>query len=109
MYLHGCFIRCLLPSDENSHARQHDQEHGGAQTSFGILGKDAEEDDQSAHKDTNDGGTTSTKDIGNVSYNDTTGHHTHGVEGGNQVSLDWVKCLAQKVGQPKEKNVIGQL
>ena len=76
---------------------------------FGGRGKDGQKDNETSHEDANHRGTASTKQIGDESDDDATGHHTNGIAGSDQVGSDRIKVLSKEVGEPKEEDIVGQL
>ena len=76
---------------------------------FRGHGKDGQKDNETSHEDANHRGTASTKQIGDESDDDATGHHTNGIAGSDQVGSDRIKVLSKEVGEPKEEDIVGQL
>jgi hypothetical protein len=99
-----------LPSDKDTHATQHDEQkfwiHVAA---VRELGEEAQEDNQHAHESTNNDSTASTENIGNVSNNDTSRHHTNRVERCDKIGGDIIKNGSKEVWQPEEEDVVGKL
>jgi hypothetical protein len=98
-----------VPTNKNAHAAQHDQEHDRAHAGVRIHGKEAQEHDQSGHEHTDDNRTAAAEKVGNVSDNDTAGHHPHRVQSGDQIGRNRIEGFAQEIRQPKEKYVVRQL
>mmetsp|Transcript_20591 Transcript_20591/g.30520 ORF Transcript_20591/g.30520 Transcript_20591/m.30520 type:complete len:294 (-) Transcript_20591:381-1262(-) len=92
-------------TDECSHAKEHDGERVGTQH-FRIDGKDCQETHEDHHEHSNDNRTTSTESVTDDSDNDSTGHHTETVRGGDEIGLRGSEGVFQKVRKPKEESVV---
>mmetsp|Transcript_5256 Transcript_5256/g.15286 ORF Transcript_5256/g.15286 Transcript_5256/m.15286 type:complete len:262 (-) Transcript_5256:511-1296(-) len=97
-------------SDKNTHAAEHEKKDGGVQVRrFRDLGKDCQKDNQHSHENSNNERTATSKNVGNISNNDTSGHHTNRVKGGDKIGGDRVKVSSQEIWEPEKQTVVGKL
>ena len=76
---------------------------------FGGRSKDGQEDNETSHKDANYRGAASTEQIGDESDDDATRHHTDRIASSDEIGGDRIKVLSKEVGEPEEKDIVGQL
>ena len=98
----------IWATHQDAHAGKHGEERDRTQ-GLRIDGKDGQEDHQRSHESTNDGSAASSKDIRDISNNNSTWHHTNGIKGGDKVRSDRIELLSKKVRQPEEEDVVCEL